>query len=144
MIIAQSGAASIPAPTPGILPLVLRYDSDDPYAVVLEFPRPSVEEPDGGGPDADAAPVSWRVSRDLLFEGLHAPAGEGDIRLVPREGLRTEVGFRNRNGAAVVQVDTAELTAFLDATADAVRRGDEHRHLLLPGTLEDFLRMTDA
>ncbi|GJF33269.1 sporulation protein SsgA [Kitasatospora sp. NE20-6] len=137
VIIAQSGAASIPAPVPGVVPMVLRYDSDDPYAVVLEFPDPAADEPGGGD-----APVRWRVSRDLLLDGLAGPAGAGDIRLAPRDGRYTEVEFHNRNGSALVQVETTELRAFLGATADAVRPGEEQ--VALPDTLEDFLRMTGA
>jgi hypothetical protein len=49
----------------------LSYDRRDPYAVTAVFePLPGHQ-------------VTWLLSRDLLFEGLLTPAGEGDVRIAP-------------------------------------------------------------
>ncbi|MEW1908735.1 SsgA family sporulation/cell division regulator [Kitasatospora sp. NPDC085895] len=138
MIIAQAGAASIPAPVPGVVPLVLRYDSDDPFAVVLDFP-----DPPAGGRMSGGEPISWYVSRELLTAGLAGPVGDGDFRLVPVDGGLTQLEFHNRHGVALVQVATDELRGFLADTAEVVRPGDEHRQVSWPDTVEAFLRATE-
>ncbi|WP_431682470.1 SsgA family sporulation/cell division regulator [Kitasatospora sp. KL5] len=138
MIIAQAGAASIPAPVPGVVPLVLRYDSEDPFAVVLEFPDPPTDGEMSGG-----EPISWCVSRELLRRGLDGPAGDGDFRLAPVDGGLTQLEFHNRNGVALVQVATDDLGTFLADTDEVVRPGEEHRHVHWPDTVEAFLRMSD-
>ncbi|WP_052681619.1 SsgA family sporulation/cell division regulator [Saccharothrix sp. ST-888] len=53
------------------LPVPFRYCRDAPFAVVLEFP------------EAEEAVGTWEFSRDLLWEGLHKPAGLGDVRIWP-------------------------------------------------------------
>ncbi|MEV4558237.1 SsgA family sporulation/cell division regulator [Kitasatospora sp. NPDC049285] len=53
------------------LSVCFRYSRDAPFAVVLEFP------------DSAARSEAWSFSRDLLWEGLHKPAGLGDVRIWP-------------------------------------------------------------
>ncbi|MFD9127108.1 SsgA family sporulation/cell division regulator [Kitasatospora sp. NPDC059571] len=135
MRIAQAGAACIPVPVPSVVPLVLRYDSEDPYAVVLDFPA----DGPGGGAGGGEGDVSWRVSRELLWAGVRGPAGEGDFRLLPFDDRLTGLEFHNPHGVALALVETADLRGFLRATADAVLPGTEHRHVRWPDTVEALL-----
>ncbi|MFC6594289.1 SsgA family sporulation/cell division regulator [Kitasatospora paranensis] len=147
MRIAQAGAACIPVPVPSVVPLVLRYDSEDPYAVVLDFPTAAAElsAPAAVGPEvAEGGEVSWRVSRELLWAGVRGPAGEGDFRLFPFDERLTELEFHHPLGVALALVGTADLRSFLSATADAVRPGTEHRHVHWPDTVEALLRIADS
>lgn len=146
MRIAQAGAACIPLPVPSVVPLVLRYDSEDPYAVVLDFPTAAAEfaGPAPAGPDDGDGEVSWRASRELRWAGVRGPAGEGDFRLVPFDERFTELEFHHPLGVAPALVGTADLCSFLSATADAVRPGTEHRHVHWPDTVEALLRIADS
>lgn len=53
------------------VPTRLRYRADEPLAVQFRFDR------------APSGPVLWVFARELLTEGLSAPAGEGDVRVWP-------------------------------------------------------------
>ncbi len=48
----------------------LTYEPNDPYAVQMSFRT-------GDGQ------VTWTFARDLLFDGLRRPTGEGDVHLEP-------------------------------------------------------------
>lgn len=54
-----------------VLPVLLRYSADDPFAVRM------VLLGDGGGDES----VEWLFARSLLTDGLTAPTGEGDVRV---------------------------------------------------------------
>ncbi|MEV6975986.1 SsgA family sporulation/cell division regulator [Kitasatospora sp. NPDC093806] len=77
------------------IPVRLGYRSDDPFAVALRFL----------GPAADAG--VWRFSRDLLWEGLQRPAGQGDVRIWPPCTChgRTALRVMLRNGEDAVLID---------------------------------------
>ncbi|MFD8554785.1 SsgA family sporulation/cell division regulator [Streptomyces fradiae] len=62
------------APRMDVVPVVLRYDPADPFAVRMAFPAPATLE----GVEAE-----WAFSRDLLAAGADAPAGVGDVRIRP-------------------------------------------------------------
>ncbi|MFI6562332.1 SsgA family sporulation/cell division regulator [Streptomyces sp. NPDC050534] len=110
----------------------LSYESADPLAVRLDF-RDS---------PADAPP--WFLSRDLLFAGLRAPAGEGSVRVWPPcacHGSETvRIALRGNGGAAVLYVPAAEFGAWLKETFTAVPAGTESDHLGLDDILERVLR----
>ncbi|GAA4850909.1 SsgA family sporulation/cell division regulator [Kitasatospora terrestris] len=53
------------------LPVDVTYSAADPLVVELTFLLPG------------DAPVRWTVSRELLLDGISAPAGEGDIHVCP-------------------------------------------------------------
>lgn len=61
------------------------YRPTDPFAVTVVFK--------GSG-----EPVSWTFSRDLLVDGLYAPAGQGDVQVWP---------CLSSTGAAVVILELA-------------------------------------
>jgi hypothetical protein len=89
----------------------MSWDSADPFAVTLMFKtsRNSV--------------VEWIVSRELLAEGLHFPAGEGDVRIAPDTVFPDEsspwwlnLTLNSPSGVAEFQVPADVLTEFLTET----------------------------
>ena len=52
----------------------LKYDVYDPYALTVAFHT-------GGADTSDT--VEWTFARQLLMDGVTAPAGQGDVRVWP-------------------------------------------------------------
>ncbi|MEU2432240.1 MULTISPECIES: SsgA family sporulation/cell division regulator [unclassified Streptomyces] len=104
------------------IPVELRYESGDPYAVRMTFHLPG------------DAPVTWAFGRELLLDGINAPSGDGDVHIAPTEpaGL-SDVCIRLQVGAdrALFRAGAAPLVAFLDRTDKLVPLGQER-------TLGDF------
>ncbi|MFD0435946.1 SsgA family sporulation/cell division regulator [Streptomyces chartreusis] len=104
------------------IPVELRYETCDPYAVRLTFHLPG------------DAPVTWAFGRELLVDGVGRPCGEGDVRVSPA-GSETlgDVLIRLQVGAdqALFRSSVAPLVAFLDRTDKLVPLGQE-------GGLADF------
>ncbi|MFI1394528.1 SsgA family sporulation/cell division regulator [Streptomyces sp. NPDC020681] len=112
------------------IPVELRYDPVDPYAVRMTFHLPG------------DAPVTWAFGRELLLDGIHGPSGDGDVHITPTgpEGkwdlrIRLQVG-RDR---AVFQVGGAPIVAFLDRTDRLVPLGQERTFGDFEGNLEKAL-----
>ncbi|MBJ6645088.1 SsgA family sporulation/cell division regulator [Streptomyces sp. BSE7F] len=104
------------------IPVELRYDTCDPYAVRLTFHLPG------------DAPVTWAFGRELLVDGVGRPCGEGDVRVAPVDpDTLGEVLIRLQVGSdqALFRSSTAPLVAFLDRTDKLVPLGQE-------GALADF------
>ncbi|MFB8772021.1 SsgA family sporulation/cell division regulator [Streptomyces broussonetiae] len=104
------------------IPVELRYETCDPYAVRLTFHLPG------------DAPVTWAFGRELLIDGVGQPCGEGDVRVTPVEPETLgEVLIRLQVGAdhALFRSSSAPLVAFLDRTDKLVPLGQE-------GALGDF------
>ncbi|MEU6990756.1 SsgA family sporulation/cell division regulator [Streptomyces sp. NPDC046465] len=98
------------------IPVELRYEIDDPYAVRLTFHLPG------------DAPVTWTFGRELLIDGVGRPCGEGDVRVEPTDsGLLDEALIRLQVGAdqALFRVGIPPLLAFLDRTDRLVPLGQE-------------------
>ncbi|NBM15528.1 SsgA family sporulation/cell division regulator [Streptomyces sp. GC420] len=99
------------------IPVDLRYETNDPYAVRLTFHLPG------------DAPVGWAFGRDLLSGGLIGPCGDGDVHIAPADPeealgevlLKLQVGGER----ALFRAGTAPLLAFLDRTAKLVPPGQE-------------------
>lgn len=118
------------APRMETLPAVLSYDRTDPFAIRMAFPAPATLE---------GTEVSWEFSRELLAEGMDAPAGLGDVRIRPFGYDRTVLEFHAAEGVAMVHVRTADLRRFLGRTQQLVPVGGEHRFLDLDRSLTDLL-----
>lgn len=103
------------------IPVELRYDPCDPYAVRLTFHLPG------------DAPVTWAFGRELLIDGMGRPCGEGDVRVSPAADTLGDVLIRLQVGSdqALFRSSTAPLVAFLDRTDKLVPLGQE-------GALADF------
>ncbi len=104
------------------IPVELRYECCDPYAVRLTFHLPG------------DAPVTWAFGRELLVDGVGRPCGEGDVRVSPAGSdtlgdvlIRLQVGLDQ----ALFRSSVAPLVAFLDRTDKLVPLGQE-------GALADF------
>lgn len=99
-------------------PVVTRwgYRADDPFAVSLAVRTRHDRW------------VEWLVARDLVVDGLSAPVGLGDIRMVPRRAPGHDVvaiEIRSGDGQAVLEVDRGLLRGFVEASTEIVALGDE-------------------
>jgi hypothetical protein len=83
---------------------VLRWTSTDPHAVAMVF-RP------GTRPE-----ITWLVDRDVLADGVHGPAGLGDVSVLPDRRSRTyrELVLSSPDGRCALRFRVAALVAFLD------------------------------
>ncbi|MEV0522656.1 SsgA family sporulation/cell division regulator [Streptomyces sp. NPDC050439] len=111
------------------LPVTLRYVAADPLAVQIVFP-----------PEAslDGAEVTWIFARQLLEDGLRAPAGGGDVHVWPCGRARTVLEFHAPQGLALVQFDREVLRRFLLRTYAVVGAGSEAEGL---GLDQDLARL---
>ncbi|WP_028804063.1 SsgA family sporulation/cell division regulator [Streptomyces sp. 142MFCol3.1] len=98
------------------IPVELRYETCDPYAVRLTFHLPG------------DAPVTWAFGRELLIDGVGRPCGDGDVRIAPADPeslgevlIRLQVGCDH----ALFRSGAAPLVAFLDRTDKLVPLGQE-------------------
>ncbi|NYV73096.1 SsgA family sporulation/cell division regulator [Streptomyces sp. UH6] len=104
------------------IPVELRYETSDPFAVRLTFHLPG------------DAPVTWAFGRELLIDGVGRPCGDGDVRVSPADpDMLGEVLIRLQVGRdqALFRSGAAPLVAFLDRTDKLVPLGQE-------GALADF------
>jgi hypothetical protein len=88
--------------------------------------------------------VEWAFSRDLLDEGLRAPAGFGDVRLHPEEGdgiTVLVVEIESPEGYAELELDHAGVSSFLSATEEIVPIGAESEHFDVDGLIDELTRV---
>lgn len=98
------------------IPVELRYETGDPYAVRLTFHLPG------------DAPVTWAFGRELLVDGVGVACGDGDVHIAPTDpDLLDEVLIRLQVGGdqALFRVGIPPLLAFLDRTDKLVPLGQE-------------------
>ncbi|MFI9648991.1 SsgA family sporulation/cell division regulator [Streptomyces sp. NPDC052040] len=85
---------------PDAVPVILRYDPDRDRSVHIGLPGPH----------------EWVFSRDLLEQGLRAPAGSGDVRIWPCGRVQAVMELHSPRGTEVVQFESKELLHFLHRT----------------------------
>lgn len=111
------------------IPVELRYEAGDPYAVRMTFHLPG------------DTPVTWTFGRELLLDGLNGPSGDGDVHIEPTgpEALG-DVSIQLQVGSdrALFRAGAAPLLAFLHRTDKLVPLGQE----LTQGDFEDNLENT--
>lgn len=115
----------------------LSYDVTDPYAVQVSFHT-------GGG---SGEVVEWTFARQLLTEGVDAPAGQGDVRAWPSLAGRESVvclSLSSPSGKALFEVPLPELVEFLAMTYDAVATGAESQHVDVDAELSMLLQSPEA
>jgi hypothetical protein len=112
------------------IPVELRYETCDPYAIRLTFHLPG------------DAPVTWAFGRELMIDGVGRPCGDGDVRVSPAEPdslgdvlIRLQVG----SDQALFRSSTAPLVAFLDRTDKLVPLGQEGAHADFDAHLDEAL-----
>jgi Streptomyces sporulation and cell division protein, SsgA len=98
------------------VPATLRYITDDPLAVRVDFPAEAALE---------GEEVTWIFARSLLDQGLRAPAGHGDVQIWPYGRSRTVVEFHSPYGLALLQFPASALRRFLLRTYAVVAAGQE-------------------
>ena len=111
------GAASLPVRAD------LNYDVTDPYAVQVAFHT-------GGAGNGDV--VQWTFARQLLSDGVSAPAGEGDVQVWPSTSNGAPVvclSLSSPSGRALFEVPLGDLVEFLGRTYEAVPSGGESDHV---------------
>lgn len=98
----------------------LGYHPADPYAVTATF------QTSGGD-------VVWTFARDLMIQGLTAPAGDGDVHCWPcldNSGRAVVIiELNSPDGELLVQVPTEDLYRFVNRTLSAVPAGNESDYL---------------
>ena len=114
-------------------PVVTRwtYCTDDPFAVTIEIQTRGNRF------------VDWVLARDLLVEGLTAPAGIGDVQVRPAnmgEWDVTLLEIRSPDGHAVLEVDRDLLRQFVQATIDIVPLGSEAMAVDIDAEIEKITR----
>ncbi len=107
----------------------LSYDAYDPYALTVAFHT-------GGASTSDT--VEWTFARELLMDGVTAPAGEGDVRVWPTmtagEGIVC-LSLCSPSGKALFEVPAVDLVEFLAVTYTAVPPGSESEYVDVDGEL---------
>ncbi|MGH3445444.1 MAG: SsgA family sporulation/cell division regulator [Nocardioidaceae bacterium] len=122
-LIDASGAA-----TPITAELV--YDPSDPYAVTTVFMTA-------------AGQVRWTFGRELLGEGIHEPAGDGDVHVWPclddQGHAVVIIELCSPDGEALVQARTGDLSSFVQQMNGVVTPGSESEHLDVDATIASIL-----
>jgi hypothetical protein len=112
------------------LPMVLHYDSADPFAVHATFRTGKGEG------------VCWVFARDLLTLGVHRPTGDGDVRVWPSSAGGREVvyiGLNSPDGEALLQAPSAAVIDFLGRSYAIVAHGKERDYLDVDRVIEALL-----
>jgi sporulation and cell division protein SsgA len=112
------------------MPVVMRYDTGDPFAVQAVF---------RAGQDNE---VVWVFARDLLAAGVSNPSGEGDVRIWPSLSGGAEVlriALISPDGEALLQARADEIVDFLSSTYVLCPWGKESERLDLDTALEALL-----
>lgn len=111
----------------------LRYDTSDPYAVHVTFHT---------GGTGDDTQVVWTFARELIVDGLDAPAGVGDVRVWPVSGdggTVVALALSSPSGEALFEVPRQALSDFLRRTCAEVPVGYEDRFIDIGAELQSML-----
>jgi len=114
------------------VPAVLRFRSDDPFAVRLAFLD---VDPDRGADGRVVDGIEWVFARDLLTDGLHTPTGEGDVHVWPFGPGDLMIELRSGASTALVITPQVAVRMFLCHAYAIVPAGSEPRHLDLDRAL---------
>lgn len=91
---------------------VLSYNSDLPHAVCVMF-------------ISGDATVPWEFDRELLAAGMHAPTGDGDVRVFPWSASTIAIAITSHEGAALFELCADVVAEFLARTYALVPAGTE-------------------
>ena len=112
------------------VPVRLYYKNTDPYAVQFSF---------------DVTPddvVRWTFARELLDQGLTAPAGIGDVKITPigpHQNRRLRIELESPDGYARLEGPAAPIKEWLAETYTAVAAGQESKAVDIDSLLDKFL-----
>lgn len=109
---------------------VLGYHRPDPYAVAMTFLTGD-------------EPLTWTFGRDLLIQGVHEPAGEGDVHVSPSINESGEavvlITLSSPDGHLLLEARTDHVEEFLDRTLAIVPSGTEAPHLDIDDMITQLL-----
>lgn len=112
------------------VPVRLYYKDTDPFAVQFSF---------------DVTPdhvVRWTFARELLDQGLTAPAGIGDVKIAPIGPHRNRgfsIELESADGYACLEGPAASVKAWLAQTFEAVPAGRESESVDIDSLLDKLL-----
>ncbi|WP_338675896.1 SsgA family sporulation/cell division regulator [Streptomyces sp. SCSIO 30461] len=112
------------------VPVRLYYKNTDPYAVQFSF---------------DITPdtmVRWAFARELLAQGLTAPAGIGDVKITPVGPLHNRslsIELESLDGYARLEGPAAPIKEWLTETFEVVAAGQESKVVDIDGFLDEIL-----
>ncbi len=151
-------------PTP--VSATLHYAGSDPYAVHVVFHLRRKLEPARtgfGNSEATAASppmpggtnhssevdgeISWTFSRELLGDGLNAPAGYGDVRIWPWNGRgrrSVALALSSPDGYALFEAPRSVVEQFLNRCYGCVPAGVEEHYIDIDSSLANLLGAPDA
>lgn len=129
-VISSPAVFELIAPDAPVVPVKvdLTYQSRDPYAVQASF-------------RTGASTVEWVFARDLLRDGLSAPAGTGDVRVQPLASnpAKVQLELSSPSGYAVFTTCARTLGDFLQRTYAAVPEESEYSWLNFDVALSELL-----
>ncbi|MEU7156103.1 SsgA family sporulation/cell division regulator [Streptomyces chrestomyceticus] len=112
------------------VPVRLYYMNTDPYAVQFSF---------------DVTPddvVRWTFARELLDQGLTAPAGTGDVKITPigpHQNRRLSIELESPHGYARLEGPAASIETWLAKTFEIVPVGRESESVDIDSLLNKLL-----
>lgn len=112
------------------VPVRLYYKDTDPYAVQFSF---------------DVTPdevVRWTFARELLAQGITAPAGLGDVKITPVGPLQDRsisIELETPDGYARLEGMAAPIKEWLAKTYAAVAAGQESKAVDIDRLLDELL-----
>lgn len=115
---------------PLCVPVLMRYDTADPYAIRAVFQS------------GDGHEVPWILGRELLTLGVHRATGEGDVRVWPSSCADQTVlcvVLSSPDGEALVQFAANDVVDFLCSTYSLCPRGKERDHLDMDNALRALI-----
>jgi hypothetical protein len=107
------------------------YDADRPHEVLM---RPITSRLATGKPN------DWVLARSLLWEGLHAPVGDGDVRVSPVDNGFLAVTLTSPDGVATLTFPIEALRSYMNRVYALVPHGTEAA--VVADEAEAFLRYT--
>lgn len=91
---------------------------------------------------ARGAGVTWRIGRELLYQGLYEESGEGDIQIWPVQEADADVAWlrlESKASSAILELPVPAMAAWLEATYALVSAEDETDTLDWDGFMADLL-----
>ncbi|HPQ85247.1 MAG: SsgA family sporulation/cell division regulator [Actinobacteria bacterium] len=101
------------------------FRCDGPFAVSAVF-------------TAGGTQVLWTFARELLRDGLYAPAGGGDVMVAPAGRGRVTLTLSSASGVAMLACDGADLAIFVQRVYAAVPEGEESTGMAMDRFLADI------
>ncbi|MEI8083419.1 MAG: SsgA family sporulation/cell division regulator [Actinomycetes bacterium] len=109
---------------------LLDYDVSEPYSV-----RATFRTSEGN--------VLWVFARELLAEGLHKPAGNGDVAIWPSRTHGDDVlciSLSSPSGQALMEAKRSDIQGFLQRTYAVAPEGTEGTFLDIDGLIDELLK----